>query len=369
MSTADQKALIPLLDLGPDEIIAELRGRLASWGEKPYRVKQVIRQIYQRLSLDFLEMTDLPAGLRENLASTYRIMPLGIVERRKSRDGTVKTLWKLDDGAFVESVTIPMERERSTLCLSTQTGCAFGCVFCATGRLGAGRNLSSGEIVGQAIALMRETEGPVPAGEDRPRSPNIVFMGMGEPFLNYENLKKALTVLNHNDFLQVGARRITVSTVGLPDGIIRFSQDFPQMKLAVSLHSAREALRKKLIPAARKYPLPQLLEACREAHRITARRITFEYLLIPGVNDEPEDIEALARFTGNLPCKINLIPYNPVPGVLFQAPTREELENFQKKLFTSSKQAVTMRKSHGTDIEGACGQLAPRMKASRTNTG
>jgi 23S rRNA (adenine2503-C2)-methyltransferase len=262
----------------------------------------------------------------------------------------------------VESVTIPMERERSTLCLSTQTGCAFGCVFCSTGRLGAGRNLSSGEIVGQAIAMMKEAEGPVPAGEDRPRSPNIVFMGMGEPFLNYENLKKALTVLNHNDFLQVGARRITVSTVGLPDEIIRFSQDFPQMKLAVSLHSAREALRKKLIPAARKYPLPELLEACREARRITSRRITFEYLVIPGVNDEPEDVEALARFTENLPCKINLIPYNPVPGVLFQAPTREELENFQKKLFTSSKQAVTLRKSHGTDIEGACGQLAPQNK-------
>lgn len=360
--------LITLLDLGPVEVVEELSKLMELCGEKPYRVKQILRQVYQRRVLDFQEMTDLPKGLRESLAERYRILPLETVERKASQDGTVKTLWRLlDDSTHVESVTILMERSRYTVCLSTQTGCALGCSFCATGRLGPGRNLTAGEIVGQALALTRSAEEQGITGsrdeeerdkKDLPRAPNLVFMGMGEPFLNYENLKKALYILNHNDLMQVGARRITVSTVGLPDRIVRFSRDFPQMKLAVSLHSARDGIRRRLMPVARKVSIEQLLEACREAYRLTNRRITFEYLVIPGVNNLPEDIEALARMTAGLPCKINLIPFNPVEGVPFISPIAAELESFRKALLSACKQAVTLRSSHGSDIAGACGQLA-----------
>ncbi|HUU26401.1 MAG TPA: 23S rRNA (adenine(2503)-C(2))-methyltransferase RlmN [archaeon] len=358
--TPAAEKLVPLLDLGPEEVAAELTGRLASWDEKPYRTRQILRQIYQRRNLDFCRMSDLSAGLREKLASTYKLLVLEAQEESFSRDGTKKTLWSLEDSACLESVTIPMKRDRSTLCLSTQTGCALKCTFCATGQLGAGRNLTPGEILCQVLILMGCGNDSGIGQEDRSRAPNIVFMGMGEPFLNYENLKKALSVLNHNDFMQVGARRITVSTVGLPDEIVRFSRDFPQMKLAVSLHAAHEPLRKKLMPVARRFSLASVIEACREANRITGRRITFEYLVIQGVNDLPEDVEALTRLTSNLPCKINLIPFNPVEGVPFKPPSQEELEIFQKRLLVSCKQAVTLRRSHGTDIEGACGQLAAR---------
>lgn len=357
-----ENSRLMLLDLAPEEVEAELADRIASWEEKPYRVRQILRQIYQRGTLDFSLMTDLSAGLRERLCAAYEITPLKAGEAAVSGDGTRKRLWRLGDGESVESVEIPMERDYYTVCLSTQTGCAFGCSFCATGKLGAGRNLSTGEILGQALASLSTREPPEKDTRetDRPRSPNFVFMGMGEPLLNYENLKKALRIMNHNDFMQVGSRRITVSTVGLPEEMLRFSRDFPQMKLAVSLHAATEPLRKKLMPAARRVPLSRLLEACVKCYRITGKRITFEYLLLPGVNDRPEDVEALAGISSTLPCKINLISFNRVEGVPFKPPSEQTVERFQKALRSACKQAVTFRRSHGADIAAACGQLAAR---------
>ena len=353
-------ARLCLLDLAPEELEAELADRIASWEEKPYRAGQILRQIYQRGILDFSLMTDLPKELRERLEAAYRIMPMREGETAESKDGTRKRLWHLADGETVESVEIPMKRGYFTACLSTQTGCAFGCIFCATGKLGAGRNLSSGEILGQALTAFgsRNPLSKNAPDTNRPRSPNFVFMGMGEPFLNYQNLRKALQVMNHNDLMQVGSRRITVSTVGLPEQMLRFSHDFPQMKLAVSLHAATETLRKKLMPAAGRVPLSLLLKACVECYRITGKRITFEYLLLPGVNDRAEDVEALAGISRELPCKINLIAFNRVEGVPFRPPSEQQVERFQKALLSACNQAVTYRRSHGADIAGACGQLA-----------
>ena len=353
--------MVRLLDLGPQELKTELSRRLARWDEKSYRVKQILSHIYQRSTLDFESMTDLPAALRSRLSETYQLKLLELLEHSVSADGTAKTLWELDDGARVESVTIPMEAGRCTICLSTQTGCALGCSFCATGRVGPARNLSAGEIVGQALAEMADAaQGSVPRikGADRVSAPNLVFMGMGEPLLNYDNLKTALEVLNHSELTQVGSRRISVSTVGLPEQIVRFSQDFPQMKLAVSLHAATDSLRKALMPIAKKVSLSQLLDACRQAQATTGKRITFEYLVIPTVNDRREDIQALASIAAGIPCKINLIGLNPVDGLPFRASTPEELTSFQKQLSSACRQAVTLRRSHGTDIAGACGQLA-----------
>ncbi|MBN2288902.1 MAG: 23S rRNA (adenine(2503)-C(2))-methyltransferase RlmN [Candidatus Glassbacteria bacterium] len=353
--------MIKLLDLGPEALKAELSQSLAQWEEKPFRARQVIRQVYQRCKLDFQDMTDLPAALRSNLAGTYLLQLLTPLERAVSADGTVKTLWELGDSARVESVAIPMEAGRRTFCLSTQTGCGLGCSFCATGKLGAGRNLSAGEIICQALAGIAETSlssGPRVDGSERTSSPNLVFMGMGEPLLNYDNLKTALEVLNHPELAQVGSRRITVSTVGLPEQIVRFCRDFPQMKLAVSLHAATESLRRTLMPVAGKVSLSDLVEACREANLITGKRITFEYLVIPGVNDRQEDIQALARLCGLVPSKINLIGLNPAEGVPFRPPRAAELARFRDRLSSACSMAVTLRRSHGADIAGACGQLA-----------
>lgn len=355
---------LQLLDLGPEDLHSELGETLSSWGEKPFRVKQILRNIYQRGALEFETMTDLSLALRGRLAERYSLRPISLDAESVSEDGTVKKLWLLDDGARIESVTIPMERGRFTFCLSCQTGCALRCSFCATGRLGAGRNLSVGEIVAQALVLTGGgSAGWAAAGspeEDNPAAPNIVFMGMGEPFLNYDNLATALRVLNHNDLMQVGARRITVSTVGLPEGILRFSRDFPQMKLAVSLHAAHDRLRRELMPAAKKVSLDELVAACVEAHRITNKRITFEYLVIPGINDGPEDVKAMGELSARVPCKINLIPYNPVEGAPYRRPQFKELELFRKALEKSTLRAVTVRQSRGRDIGGACGQLAAR---------
>jgi len=362
--------MIKLLDLGPQALKKELSQCMAGWNEKPYRAAQILRQVYQRCTLEFESMTDLPADLRSRLAGTYVLKTVEPLERSLSADGTVKTLWELGDGAGVESVSIPMEAGRRTICLSTQTGCPLGCAFCATGRLGAGRNLTAGEIVGQALAEMAvsaNNSGPRVKGSERAGAPNIVVMGMGEPLLNYDNLKTALEVLNHEELAQVGSRRITVSTVGLPAEMVRFSRDFPQMKLAVSLHAASDSLRKSLMPVAGKVSLSRLLEACREVHAITGKRITFEYLVIPSVNDRQEDVQALAAISARLPCKINLIGLNPVNGLPFRVPRTEELLRFQKQLSSACRQAVTLRRSHGTDIAGACGQLAAGGSTRRLN--
>ena len=350
-----------LLDLKSDKAIPFLTEKLGEWGVKAFRVKQIIRQVYQRGTLDFSLMSDLPKDLREKLAAAFDLYPMSPAGESVSRDGTTKHLWRADDGATCESVVIPMERGHKTVCLSTQSGCALGCSFCATGRLGAGRNLSVGEILAQAIYPISSGQGGEirdNAGKDSDRSANFVFMGMGEPLLNYDNLAAALRVMNHQEFMQVGARRITVSTVGLPEQMLRLSNELPQVKLALSLHAAEDSLRRNLMPIARKISLNDLIIACKECINITNRRITLEYLLLPGINDRESDIAALAGISRKLDCKVNLIGYNPVEGLPFKKPTRGELNSFKDKLFAASKIAVSIRESHGRDIAGACGQLA-----------
>ncbi len=350
-----------LLNLGVSEASAHLTDQLGSWKVKPFRVKQILRQVYQRGTLDFGLMTDLPKDLRTRLSSAYDLYPMLPANKSVSRDRTTKQLWRTNCGSATESVVIPMERGHRTVCLSTQTGCALACSFCATGRIGAGRNLSAGEILVQAIHPVSDGQGGDIRDSDNAdsaRSHNYVFMGMGEPLLNYENLATALRVMNHNDFMQVGARRITVSTVGLPEQMIRFSTEFPQVKLALSLHAADDSLRRNLMPIARKVPLTELLAACKECNKITGRRITLEYLVLPGINDRDVDIKALARIGKRLSCKINLIGYNPVEGLQFRKPTHSELIEFRDKLFDLTKIAVSVRDSRGSDIGGACGQLA-----------
>ena len=356
-----RKSKVSLLDLGADKAAAHLTEQLGRWGVKPFRAKQVLRQVFQRGTLDFGLMSDLPLELRDRLASAYELYPLLSAGESVSRDRTVKQLWRAGDGSVLESVVIPMQRGHRTVCLSTQTGCALGCSFCATGRMSAGRNLSAGEILVQAIHPVSGGRGGEIRDSDTTnsnRSLNYVFMGMGEPMLNYENLAAAIRVMNHNDFMQVGARRITVSTVGIPEQMIRFSTEFPQVKLALSLHAADDTLRRNLMPIARKVPLAELIDACYECNRITGRRITLEYLVLPGINDRESDITALARISKRLSCKINLIGYNPVAGLTFSKPTHLELIQLRDRLFEVCKSAVTVRESHGNDIAGACGQLA-----------
>lgn len=350
-----------LLDLGHSEAGLHLTEQLGNLGAKPFRAKQILRQIYQRGTLDFSLMTDLPKDLREQLGALYELYPMYPADEAVSRDRTTKYLWRANDSAAVESVVIPMERGHTTVCLSSQAGCALGCSFCATGRMGAGRNLSAGEILVQAIhPISKGLGGEVrdSEGGNSDRSPNYVFMGMGEPLLNYDNVSAAIRIMNHNDYMQVGARRITVSTVGMPEQMIRFSMEFPQVKLALSLHAADDTLRRNLMPIARKVPLAELIDACLECNRITNRRITIEYLLLPGINDRPQDITSLAGISDRLSCKVNLIGYNPVEGLPFRKPSRGELIKFRDKLFDATKNAVTVRDSHGGDIAGACGQLA-----------
>ncbi len=356
-----KKKKVSLLDLGVNKTVDHLTEQLGSWGVKPFRVKQIVRQIFQRGTLNFELMSDLPKDLRSRLAEAYELYPMLLANKFFSRDKTVKQLWRANDGSVFESVVIPMERGHRTVCISTQTGCALGCSFCATGRNGPGRDLTSGEILAQAIHPVSEGQGGEirdsdNAGSDR--SLNYVFMGMGEPLLNYENLAAALKVMNHNDFMQVGARRITVSTVGLPEQMIRFSTQFPQVKMALSLHASEDSLRRQLMPIAKKVPLTELLATCKECNRITGRRLTLEYLVIPGINNRDEDIKALARISKRLDCKVNLIGFNPVEGLAFSKPTRQDLTQFRDKLFERSKIAVNIRDPRGDDISGACGQLA-----------
>jgi 23S rRNA (adenine2503-C2)-methyltransferase len=244
---------------------------------------------------------------------------------------------------------IPSAR-RDTFCVSSQAGCALACAFCATGMFGYKRNLTVGEIVDQVRRLQRSRA-------DAGHGANVVFMGMGEPLLNWDNLRIALALLVDARYLDVGARRITVSTVGVPDKIVALGEEFPQVRLAVSLHAAIDELRDRIVPINRRYPLRQLFAACRLWCEATGKRMTFEYLHLPGVNDRPEDVAALGRSMEGLSVQINLMRYNPIPGADFRRPAAFETERFRDALRRATRAPVTIRKSRGLDIEGACGQL------------
>ncbi len=332
----------------------ELPGRLIPFleerGEKRYRLDQIVGWIYSRGVTDFALMQNLPADLRTDLSEHFSILSLERAGHRVSRDGSEKFLWRTRDGKAVESVSMPSAR-KTTFCLSTQAGCPLGCTFCSTGALGFGRNLRAHEIVSQAVGMMERKQRPDDLS-------NVVFMGMGEPLLNYAELARAVRILNHPELLQIGSRRITVSTVGIPDGIRRLAKDFPQVKLAVSLNAADDTVRTKLMPINRKYPLRTVIGAVRYFTETTNKRVTFEYIIIPGVNDSRSAALSLRRLVDGIPCKVNLIALNrPGPGD-FRAPTREETGRFRDLLMELLPQSVTVRRSMGRDILAACGQLA-----------
>lgn len=330
-----------------------LKEQFESLGEPAYRADQIWRAVYTQFSTDPTEITTLAKPLRQKLQEVLDFSHLTPVDRLVSSDGeTTKTLFRLPDGVAIEAVLMHYD-VRDTLCISSQAGCAMNCVFCATGQMGFKRNLSSGEIVEQVIYYAREL------AKSGKAVTNIVVMGMGEPFNNYQAVMEAVDRLNNPKGLNLGARRFTISTVGLVPTIRQFATEKRQVNLAISLHAANDALRSSLLPINRKYPLKDLMEACREYIAATNRRITFEWALIQDVNDSPADARELAVLLKGMLCHVNVIPLNPTTEYPGQATTRERAEEF-KRLLESSGIPCTIRLRRGIDIQAGCGQLASR---------
>jgi len=328
----------------------EIAAVLAPWVDRPFRLAQIAEWILSRHARSFDEMTDLPLELRNSLDQRFSIQEPRVVDVHSSGDGCRKYLLELDDRATVECVAMP-GRGKLSLCLSSQTGCALGCTFCVTGALGAGRNLSAEEIVGQYRMMLRHSE----VGPERV---NLVFMGMGEPLLNTAHLERALRVF----YERVSPRRITISTAGLVPGIRWFAGLDQPPKLALSLNAPDQERRAAIMPVARRYPLDQLMAELRALPLARGRRITFEYVLIRGFNDQAADALAVASLLRGIPAKVNLIPLNPdathIPA--FQPPDPEVVDIFGQTL-RSAHFAVTVRNSRGQDVAGACGQLRARV--------
>jgi 23S rRNA (adenine2503-C2)-methyltransferase len=340
---------VELLALSPAELRAVLGEMLSARGEPSYRADQVEHWVFERGVAAFEEMTTLPQRLRDQLADKLSLTPLVVAHEARSRDGTVKHLWQLEDGEAVESVLIPTG-ERLTLCLSSQAGCALACRFCATGYLGLNRQLRPAEIVAQ----YRESERVARAKMGRSIS-NIVYMGMGEPLANLDAVLTSLSVL-HRSF-GLGARRITVSTVGLIPGIRALARRSEPFELAVSLHAPVHELRLELMPVERRYPLDDLFRALREYQKAKRRRISFEYTMIRDVNDSTELAEILADRAHGLTCFVNLIPFNPIPDQpAWRASSRARMRAFQRTLLARGIEAA-IREPRGRDIAAACGQL------------
>jgi 23S rRNA (adenine2503-C2)-methyltransferase len=337
-----------LLSLEPDVLRQILLRHFGSRGQPSYRADQVTRWLHGRLADSFEAMTDLPAAEREALESAFRIDDPGIERISLSSDGTAKHLWRLSDGQLVESVLIPTDR-RLTLCISSQAGCAMGCTFCATGWGGFDRQLSAGEIVGQYRVSRRWCDendyGPIT---------NIVYMGMGEPLANRAAVHASLTLLNHG--YGVGARRITVSTVGVVPGILELAEREEQFGLALSLHAPDPELRRELIPLEKRYPLHEVLDALRRFDAAGGKRITFEYTMIRDVNDAPGLAHRLAVIARDVGAFVNLIPFNPIPYTDWTPSPPERLEHFASTLEAAGV-PVAVRETRGRDIDAACGQL------------
>ncbi|HLR86687.1 MAG TPA: 23S rRNA (adenine(2503)-C(2))-methyltransferase RlmN [Wenzhouxiangella sp.] len=326
-------------------------------GEKPFRARQLLQWIHQRGISDFSQMTDLSLELRDRLASVAKIVAPEVVREQRSEDGTIKWLIPIVGGSAVETVYIP-EAGRGTLCISSQVGCMLNCTFCSTATQGFKRNLSATEIVGQvwqAVGRLREIH-----GSDRQHVTNIVFMGMGEPMLNLDAVRPTLSLLRDDLAYGLAARRVTVSTAGVIPGIDALAEGV-EFALAVSLHAAENEVRSRLVPLNRKYPVEELIAACRRfvdaGHR---RNITFEYTMIDGVNDQPEHARALVRRVSVLPCKINLIPFNPFPGTPFKCSSDEAIDRF-RGITRAAGLVTTVRKTRGEDIDAACGQLVGKL--------
>jgi 23S rRNA (adenine2503-C2)-methyltransferase len=338
--------------------IKELEGFMDSIGEPRYRGRQVHKWIYKKAVSSFYDMSDLSRDLRTKLDELARISIPRVLKQRASIDGTRKFLMELEDKKRIESVIIPHSRNkdtRYTLCISTQVGCPVGCVFCATGNSGFQRNLEAYEMIGQVLGSERELRKRLKSNENGLIT-NVVYMGMGEPMLNYDQVIKSIYSLNDPKGINIGQRHITISTSGDVRGINRLAQENLQVTLAISLHACSNELRDRLIPLNRKYPLEELIKSIKQYIRLTNRRVTFEYLLLDGVNNRKEDAEKLITMLKPLLANVNLIPYNEVEGLEFKQPSPQQVNEFYHYLLQAGVN-VTLREEKGADIEAACGQL------------
>jgi 23S rRNA (adenine2503-C2)-methyltransferase len=328
--------------------LPELEAALVARGAEPYHARQLYRWIYKRGVTDFDLMTDLSRALRRQVRDELSLSTPGIVGDERSTDGTRKFVLELADRRRIESVFIP-DTPSMTFCISTQVGCAMSCGFCLTGKMGLVRNLTAGEIAGQVRVLAAAT-----GLLDFPF--NIVLMGMGEPLHNYDNTMKALRLLHAEPGLAVSPRRVTLSTVGIVPGLERLARETLMPNLAISLHATTDEQRTALVPPNRKYPLAEILDVCRQFPLKARSRITFEYVLLEGVNDTPEDARRLVRLLAGVRSKVNLIPLNPAPGIPYTRPSDARVDRFAQ-ILADRHITVSVRKSRGQDIRAACGQL------------
>ncbi|MDZ4766471.1 MAG: 23S rRNA (adenine(2503)-C(2))-methyltransferase RlmN [Chloroflexota bacterium] len=339
---------------------AQLADKLTEWGESAFRAKQIWAWLYDKRAASFDAMTNLAAPLRAKLNAEMTLGALTLETEQIASDGTTKRLYRLHDGQMIEAVLMEYEDDRRTACISTQAGCAMGCVFCATGQMGFARHLTADEIFEQAMVYARDLEA---RGE---RLSNVVLMGMGEPFHNYDATLEAVRRLMRD--LGIGARHITISTVGLVPAIRRFADEGLQVKLAVSLHAATDAERDALLPVNRRFPLRELIGACHEYVVKTGRRMSFEWTLIQGKNDTPEQANALGALLHGLHCHVNVIPLNPTPGFTGDPSAPRRIDDFIAALATYGIPA-TIRIRRGIDIDAGCGQLkANVLKRQREET-
>jgi 23S rRNA (adenine2503-C2)-methyltransferase len=341
---------VNLLDLAPDAAAGALTAWLRKRNEPAYRLRQVLPRLWQRPVPAWGDATDLPSALRAALEHDFPLPRPVERARRVARDGTIKLLWEFADGQAIESVIIP-EGRRHTLCVSSQVGCAYGCVFCATGRMGFSRHLSPGEIAGQLREIRLRPDLPTPG--------NVVFMGMGEPLHNWSAVDTALTILHHPDGLGLGARHVTVSTIGIVPALERLAARPEQFRVALSLHASTSARRARLMPIEKKYPLRRVIEVLRRF----PRRVTFEYVMIDGLTDADDDADPLAALALELGAHVNLLPLHPggAPGLVPSPPTR--IRAFAARLRGAGAK-TTVRRSRGLDIEAACGQLRLAIRAA-----
>jgi 23S rRNA (adenine2503-C2)-methyltransferase len=348
--TASQQPRRSLVGLGRDGLAAEM----AEFGAEPFRARQLWHWIYHRGAADFAEMTSLSKSFRESLGARYELRRPAVSRSLASIDGTRKWLLRFPDGQEVETVHIP-EEDRGTLCVSSQVGCTLTCSFCHTGTQRLVRNLTPEEIVGQ-VMIARDALGEWPSPKDDRQVTNIVLMGMGEPLYNYENVAAALKIVMDPEGLSISRRKITLSTSGVVPMIRRCGEELA-VNLAVSLHAVRDDIRDRLVPLNRKYPIRELLETCRSYPGASnARRITFEYVMLKGVNDSPDDARELVRLLAGIPAKVNLIPFNPWPGAAYECSSDAAIKAFSDIVFAAGYSAP-VRTPRGRDILAACGQL------------
>lgn len=336
----------------------QMRQFLSDCGEKPYRAQQLMQWIHQAGFSNFEQMTNISKGLREHLTQTTEIRLPEIVSCQQSSDGTHKWLLKLDCGNCIETVYIP-EAKRGTLCVSSQVGCALNCSFCSTAKQGFNRNLSTAEIIGQvwlAVRTLSQQQG----AHDK-RITNVVMMGMGEPLLNFDNVVSAMDIMMDDFAYGLSKRRVTLSTSGVIPEMERLREISP-VSLAVSLHAPTDELRNELVPINKKYPLVQLMDICKRYFKNEPKRVvTFEYVMLKGVNDQPEHAKQLIKLLQHVPAKVNLIPFNPFPLTQYQRSSQAVIDSFRDELVRKGINTIT-RKTRGDDIDAACGQLAGEVK-------